>query len=173
MSTRRYKAALAVATAAVLSLVAVPAQADPDPSVWTDLVDTYNATAQYAYEELAKGSAFAPLGGCYATSAGGVGYHYVNKANVGSLDPARPAALVYADKADDDHVDRDGIGHDRKLVAVEWIVKDTGQAAPTLFGQPFQYNPRSRSFTLRAWLYQPNVNGLFAAYNPDVACPTT
>lgn len=172
MSTRRYKAAVTVATAAVLSLAAVPAQADPAPSVWIDLVGTYNATAQYAYEGLAKGSAFVPLGGCYATSAGGVGYHYVNKANVGSLDPARPAALVYADKADDDYVDTDGTGDDRRLVAVEWIVKDTGQTAPTMFGQTFQYNPRSRSFTLRAWLYQPNVNGLFAAYNPDVTCPT-
>ncbi|MER5448050.1 hypothetical protein ABT065_20890 [Streptomyces sp. NPDC002764] len=172
MAPRLLKAAVTVAVAAVCSLSAVPAQADTDPSVWTDLVDTYNATARYAYEGLAEDGGFVPRGGCYATDAGGVGYHYVNKANIGSLDPARPAALVYADMDGDDYVDTDGSSDHRKLVAVEWIVKNTGQAAPTLFGKTFDDNPPGY-FILHAWLYQPNDNGLLAAYNPDVTCPTT
>ncbi|WP_458245131.1 hypothetical protein [Streptomyces sp. MAI_2237] len=172
MAPRLLKAAVTVAVAAVCSLSAAPAQADPDPSVWTELIDTYNATARYAYEGFAEDGGFVPRGGCYATAAGGVGYHYVNKANIGSLDPARPAALVYADMDGDDYVDTDGIGDHRKLVAVEWIVKNTGQAAPTLFGETFDDNPPGY-FILHAWLYQPNDNGLLAAYNPDVTCPTT
>ncbi|MCL6667749.1 hypothetical protein [Streptomyces panaciradicis] len=171
MAPRLLKSAVTVATAAALSLSAVPARADTDASVWTDLVATYDATARYAYEGLAKDGGFVPLGGCYATATGGVGYHYVNKANVGSLDPARPAALVYADEADDGLMDTDGPAGRRTLVAVEWIVKDKGQAAPTLFGQTFGTNPRSQQFTLRAWLYRPNGDGLFASYNPDVTCP--
>ncbi|MFJ9728987.1 hypothetical protein ACIRP3_40220 [Streptomyces sp. NPDC101209] len=171
MAPRLLKAAVTVATAAALSLSAGAARADTDASVWTDLVATYAATARYAYEGLAKDGGFLPLGGCYATMAGGVGYHYVNKANVGSLDPARPAALVYADGPDDGLTDTDGLAGRRTLVAVEWIVKDKGQAAPTLFGQTFGTNPRSGQFTLRAWLYRPNGDGLFASYNPDVACP--
>ncbi|MEU1270164.1 hypothetical protein [Streptomyces sp. NPDC005799] len=175
MSPRPLKAAITVAMAAAFSLAAVPAEADTDPSVWTDLIDTYNATARYAYEGLAKDSDFVPLGRCYATTAGGVGYHYVNKANIGSLDPAKPAALVYADKvADDfDFVDTDEVGANRRLVAVEWIVKDKGQATPTLFGETFQKHPVAGYYTLHAWIYQPNDNGLFSPYNPDVTCATT
>lgn len=94
-----------------------------------------------------------------------MGYHYVNPANVGSVDPQKPAALVYADGSD--------LADGRKLVAVEWVVKDTGRAnAPTLFGQTFQKDQLPGYFTLHAWLYKPNSAGLFAAWNPEVVCPT-
>ncbi|MER8011336.1 hypothetical protein [Streptomyces sp. NPDC094149] len=64
----------------------------------------------------------------------------------------------------------DGADAGRRLVAVEWIVQNTGRTAPKLFGEILQKGRLSGHFTLRAWLYEPNDNGLFAAYNPEVAC---
>ncbi|MCH5676070.1 hypothetical protein [Streptomyces gilvus] len=165
MSFRPRRAVLAVATAASFFLAAVPAQADPDPdlSAWPGLALTYTTTAQYAYEPFAEAGGYLPTDDCVASAEGGAGYHYVNAQYVGSLDPATPAALLYAGP---------GTGSARRLVAVEWIVKDTGQATPTLFGQTFQRDQRPGYFTLHAWIYQPNPEGLFAPMNPDVTCPT-
>jgi hypothetical protein len=160
--------AITVATAAAFALTAAPAHAAPapDPSVWTELSRTTQATAKYGYEGSAASGGYARADTCVADPAeGGMGYHYVNPANIDSVDPRKPAALVYADGSD--------FADGRKLVAVEWIVKDTGQAtAPTLFGQTFQKDQLPGYFTLHAWLYKPNSTGLFAAWNPEVVCPT-
>ncbi|WOX11738.1 hypothetical protein [Streptomyces sp. N50] len=159
--------ALAVATAAAFALTAAPAHAatGPDPSVWTQLSGTTQATAKYGYEGSAAAGGYARTDTCVADPAeGGMGYHYVNPANIGSVDPQKPAALVYADGS--------GFTDGRKLVAVEWVVKDSGQAAPTLFGQTFQKDQLPGYFTLHAWLYKPNSAGLFASWNPEVVCPT-
>ncbi|MGW3105520.1 hypothetical protein [Streptomyces sp. NPDC001100] len=160
------KAAVAVATAAAFALTAAPAQAasDPDPSVWTTLSKTYQATSKYGYEAFAAGGGYARTDTCVSDpTEGGMGYHYVNPANIGSLDPAKPAALLYADGSD--------FVEGRRLVAVEWVVKDSGQAAPTLFGQTFQKDQLPGYFTLHAWIYEPNSKGLFAPWNPEVVCP--
>jgi len=162
------KTAAAVATAAAFTLTAAPAHAatDPDPSVWTQLSKTTQATAKYGYEGVAAAGGYARTDTCVADpTEGGMGYHYVNPANIDSVDPQKPAALVYADGSD--------FADGRKLVAVEWIVKDTGQAtSPTLFGQTFQKGQLPGYFTLHAWLYKPNSAGLFASWNPEVVCPT-
>jgi hypothetical protein len=157
-----------VATAAAFTLAAAPAHAasDPDPSVWTELRRTTQATARYGYEGFAAAGGYARTDTCVADpTKGGTGYHYVNPANIDSVDPQKPAALVYADGSD--------FADGRKLVAVAWIVKDTGQAtAPTLFGQTFQKDRLPGYFTLHAWLHKPNSAGLFASWNPEVLCPT-
>ncbi|MBK3574750.1 hypothetical protein JHN63_13190 [Streptomyces sp. MBT65] len=169
------RTALAVATAAAFALTAAPAHAasdDPDPSVWTTLSKTYQATSKYGYEAFAPGGGYARTDTCVADQAeGGMGYHYVNPANIDSVDPQKPAALVYADGFTNEYTGTSS-GGPRKLVAVEWVVKDAGQAAPTLFGQTFQKNQLPGYFTLHAWLYKPNSAGLFAAWNPEVVCPT-
>ncbi|MET7569588.1 hypothetical protein ABZT04_13955 [Streptomyces sp. NPDC005492] len=169
------KAAVAVATAAAFALTAAPAHAasDPDPSVWTTLTKTYQATSKYGYEGFATGGGYVRTDTCVADpTEGGMGYRYVNPANIGSLDPTKPAALVYADGFKSEYADGSEFVDRRKLVAVEWVVKDTGQAAPTLFGQTFRKNQFPGYFTLRAWIYEPNSSGLFAAGNPEVVCPT-
>ncbi|MFI6405165.1 hypothetical protein [Streptomyces sp. NPDC050548] len=162
------KTAAAVATAAAFALTAAPAHAasDPDPSARTTLSKTYQATSKYGYEAFAV----TPSAGYQRSDdcadhlpEGGMGYHYVNQANIGSLDPAKPAALLYADGSD--------FVEGRQLVAVEWVVKDSGQAAPTLFGQTFQKDQLPGYFTLHAWIYKPNPKGLFAPWNPEVVCP--
>ncbi|WP_416959614.1 hypothetical protein [Streptomyces sp. Agncl-13] len=168
------KTALAVATAAAFALTAAPAHAapDPDPSAWTELSKTTQATAKYGYEGFAAAGGYARTDTCVADpTEGGMGYHYVNPANIDSVDPQKPAALVYADGFNDKYTGTSS-GGSRKLVAVEWVVKDTGQTAPTLFGQTFQKGQLPGYFTLHAWLYKPNPAGLFAAWNPEVVCPT-
>ncbi|MEU6379959.1 hypothetical protein [Streptomyces sp. NPDC046909] len=162
MSSRPLKAAIAVAIAGAFSLTAAPAQAapEPDPSVWVELVPTYTATAKYAYEP------FAPKGGWARTNdcVPEMGYHYVNPANIGSLDPSTPAALLYEGGSNT---------ASRKLIAVEWVVQDTGQATPTLFGQTFDEGQLPGYFTLHAWIYKTNPDGLFEGFNPKVKCPAT
>ncbi|MHC3473782.1 hypothetical protein ACYF6T_34515 [Streptomyces sp. 7R007] len=181
MSPRPLAAALTLAAATSLSLTALPARAasDPAPSDWVQLTDTYTATAKYAYEPFAKDGGYVPIGGCAASAEGGVGYRYVNMGNIGSLDPAKPAALLYADEEQDpDGVtaglvdDEDDAGSDaRELVGVEWIVPNSGQATPALFGQTFRTDRLSGYYTLDAWLYRPSPQGLLGAANPEVTCP--
>jgi hypothetical protein len=63
---------------------------------------------------------------------GGMGYHYVNPANIGSTDPFRPAALVFAPT-------RDG---GQRLAALEYLVVVPEQATPpTVNGVPMMWTP--------------------------------
>jgi hypothetical protein len=105
--------------------------------------------------------------------AGAMGVHFVKGALVqsGTLDPARPQALVYEPQAD-------GQLH---LVAVEYVVFqsawDASNAAPpTLFGQKFMLNPEGNRFglpafySLHAWVWKSNPTGAFEPWNPQVQC---
>ena len=96
---------------------------------------------------------------------GGMGHHWTNPSLVDDVfEPTKPEAILYApDK------------HGRmRLIAVEYIVKNTGQTAPTFSGQAFDVGGsplQSPHWTLHVWLYEPNASGLFAPFNPDVDCP--
>ncbi|MEU9151572.1 hypothetical protein AB0D59_13675 [Streptomyces sp. NPDC048417] len=173
MSLRSRTAGAVLALAVPFALASVPADATPvpeaDPFVWTDVTPTYTATADYQYEPFAVTDGYTRAGDCTkdaATGKGGAGYHYVNAAHVGSLDPAEPAGLLY-------ETDSDG---GRALVGVEWIVRaGSATTAPTLFGQTFQ-GPATLPgvgsvYTLRAWIWKDNPSGLFAPWNPTVTCP--
>jgi hypothetical protein len=170
------KAACSLALAAALSLAAVPAHAadDDDLDLWTGLTETYEATGTYPYEPLATTAGYVRSDVCASDAKlGGAGYHYVNPAYVGSLDPETPAALLY----------EDGEDGERNLVAVEWIVNDADQNPltdgdrPTLFGQrfeePAQYPGEPLRYRLHAWIYKSNSSGMFAPWNPTVTCPAT
>ncbi|MFD9906420.1 hypothetical protein [Streptomyces sp. NPDC059063] len=178
------QAALALAAASCLALSAAPAQAAPPPPLppdaaaviakWTGLSKTYAATAKYAYEPLAVQDGFARTDECAADpELGGMGYHYVNAKNIGSVDPAKPAALLYAPAKDGK----------RELVAVEWIVNDadgdktTDDDRPSLFGVPFDgpmdghFPGQPVHYDLHAWIYEENPTGVFSPWNPAVRCP--
>ncbi|MBN0046656.1 hypothetical protein JS756_21610 [Streptomyces actuosus] len=164
MSPRPRKAAVALAAAAALCLTAAPARAaaDPGPFVWTQLTGTYTATGAYAHEPYAVRGGFVRSDMCVTGGTqGALGYVYLNEAHIGSLDPAAPAALVYAP----------GPFGTRELAAVEWVVKDSGQAAPELFGRTFASDVLPGYFTLAAWIYRTDPDGLFAPWNPAVSCP--
>jgi hypothetical protein len=165
MSPRPLKAAVTLAATAALCLSAAPAYAAPDPDAvaWTELGKVYAATARFAYEPLASPAGFTRSDTCVTDGQkGGMGYHYFNAANVGSLDPAKPAGLVYT--SDDDG--------SRDLAAVEWVVKDTGQAAPQLFGETFTKDVLPGHYTLTAWIYEDNPSGMFTPWNTTLACPS-
>ena len=105
-------------------------------------------------------------------SAGAMGVHMVSLARVGNpaLDPADPEVLVYERR-------NDGT---LKLVAVEYVVFDTGQPRPSLFGVPFASNDGSRYglppfYALHAWVWKRNPSeplGIFSDWNPRVSCDT-
>jgi hypothetical protein len=164
MSPRPLQAAAAVAAAAALALTAAPAHAaaDPDPLAWRELAKAYAATARYSYEPTASPAGYVRSDFCVTDGRqGGMGYHYLKAEHVGSVDPAKPAGLVYT-------ADADG---SRDLAAVEWVVKDTGQATPTLFGQAFAKDVIPGHYTLVAWIYEDNPDGMFTAVNSTAACP--
>ncbi|MFC8504978.1 hypothetical protein ACFU3J_00735 [Streptomyces sp. NPDC057411] len=158
-------AGVGVAALASALLATSPARAD-DASVKLDLSKAYKATAKYAYEPFAIRDGFLRTDVCVADPGmGGMGYHYVKPQNVGSTDPARPAVVIYA-------TGKDGKRH---LVAVEWVVPNTGQPVPRMFDRnfdgPFANPVLGNIYDRHVWLYKKNPAGLFARYNPDVKCP--
>ena len=96
---------------------------------------------------------------------GGMGHHWVNQSLVDPVfDPLNPEALLYAP-------DKNG---NMRLIAVEYIVINTGQTAPTFDGQAFDVGGSPvpvPHWTLHVWFAKPNPSGLFAPFNPDVDCP--
>lgn len=102
---------------------------------------------------------------CVASPAGGMGYHWLNGSLVDpSFDPLKPEVVLYEPDADGN----------LKLVAVEYIVIDVGQPAPTFAGQAFDVGGTPvpvAHWSLHVWLHKPNPNGMFTPFNPDVSCP--
>ena len=96
---------------------------------------------------------------------GGMGHHWVNTSLVDPVfDPLNPEVVLYAP-------DKNGR---LKLVAVEYIVINAGQTAPTFDGQAFDVGGTpvpATHWSLHVWLGQPNPTGLFAPFNPNVDCP--
>jgi len=95
---------------------------------------------------------------------GGMGYHWVNPALIDDVyDITRPEVMLY-------EADSDG---NFKLVAVEYVVLNTGQDHPYFGNYPFDVggtpDPRPH-WSLHVWLYKPNPNGIFTPFNPLVSC---
>ncbi|MFF9164682.1 hypothetical protein ACF081_31100 [Streptomyces longwoodensis] len=142
--------------------------ASPDPGTLLGLTKAYGATMKYRSVPRALADGYEEHL-CMARDEGGMGFHYFNEALFGSLDPAKPAGLLYED---------DGRGG-RRLVGVEWVVPvdAAGSTRPRLFGQDFQgpmdghYPGMPRHYDLHAWLYKQNPKGTFAQWNPRVTCP--
>ena len=94
---------------------------------------------------------------------GGMGYHAIKASLVtGALDALNPPVLVI-----------DPLGD--KVMAVEYLVPDAGQARPSLFSTPFdgpdKHDPEGPAFySLHLWLI-PNPAGQLTAFNPNVTCP--
>ena len=138
------------------------------------------ATAKYHRVEVALADGYVNTGECVASPAGGMGVHFVNPALMGApvpggdavVDPLRPEVLVYEPQ---------GNGRYR-LVAVEYLVwRAAWDAAhpgtgPEFAGQPFDESFAEHAhglpdhYELHAWVWQQNPSGMFAAFNPKVAC---
>ena len=158
---------------------AAPTLAQPSPSnrAWTQLDGLRVATAPYHDLQAALDAGFTAFsvdGGtaptCFDHDGMGMGVHYVRHID-DVVDPLDPEAMVY-EIVDPDHL---------RLVAVEYIVpqEDVEDAQgdvvhlPTAFGQDFHKNPTLPVYVLHAWIWEPNPEGTFADFNPDVSpCPT-
>jgi hypothetical protein len=134
-----------------------------DPGLGAQLAQVRAATARYHDVEVAIADGFMlpPESHCVEGPAGAMGYHYVNLARIGQLDPTMPQVLLYLPDAD---------GRLR-LVGVEYLSPAPGAA---LFGQPFMdfSPPFGPETALHVWLWQANPAGMFAPYNPHLRCPS-
>jgi hypothetical protein len=96
---------------------------------------------------------------------GAMGFHWVSQGLVDpAFDPLRPEAILYAPTANGT----------LELVAVEYIVIDVGQPAPTFAGQPFDVGGAPipvAHWTLHVWAHAHNPSGIFSPFNPAVSCP--
>jgi hypothetical protein len=138
------------------------------------LIAVRRATAKYRNVKAAIADGFVPVGGCTELpGVGGMGYHYMNVANVedGVLEPTKPELLVYVPT-------EDGL----RLAAAEYFQADADQNLatdsdrPSLFGVPFDgpmlgHEPGMPiHYDLHAWVWYRNPSGVFAPWNPRVSC---
>lgn len=99
---------------------------------------------------------------------GAMGYHHVNRAYADAkLDIERPEILLYERRPDGAY----------RLNGVEFIVPyrawSRDSVAPVLMGQTLHREDNLTIWYLHVWAWTKNPEGLFANFNPDVACPGT
>jgi hypothetical protein len=171
--TLRSAAALLAATLALLA-TALPSAASGDT-----VENARNATAVYNDPAAALAGGYEPLTDAAGLACidlpgtGAMGVHFVKGALVqsGTLDAARPQALVY-------EVQPNGQMH---LAALEYVVFQaawdaTHSGPPMLFGQKFMLNAADNRFglpafyALHAWVWERNPQGTFETWNPRVRC---
>ncbi|HEY0678537.1 MAG TPA: hypothetical protein VGD17_09635 [Chitinophagaceae bacterium] len=124
------------------------------------------ATARFHSTNQAIRAGYVPDDHCVSVPGlGGMGYHWANPTLVDAVfDPLKPEVVLYAT----------GPGGNLRLVAVEYIVVNTGQAAPTFAGQPFNVGGTPLPiphWSLHVWLYETNPSGIFIPFNPNISCP--
>lgn len=119
--------------------------------------------------ELPQTAAFGG-GTCIANGAdGAMGIHMLDTRPGGrldgTLDASEPEALLYEKRNNGTF----------KLTGVEYIV--AGGAQPELYGQDFADtnlarfgNPSANVWTLHAWVWKPNPDGMFDPWNTRVTC---
>lgn len=120
--------------------------------------------------ELPQTAAY-PGGTCVSNgSEGAMGIHMLDSRPNGrldsTLDPANPEALLY-EKRNDGSL---------KLTGVEYIVAQS-VSRPQLYGQRFDDtnlarfgDPNTNVWTLHAWIWKPNPDGMFDPWNTRVSC---
>ncbi len=132
----------------------------PPPPAVLQLDEVRTATARFLDVDQAVKEGYADIG----LFVPRMGWHYMNEKLVDEkFDPTKPELLVYAD---------DPCGGKRKLVAVEYAVPFAlSKRAPTGFigrADEWDANQTFQLWTLHAWLYEFNTDGVFAPFNPRV-----
>ena len=168
------RAAVAVSVAIAGMLVAglsVPASATPTASGQDQaaLAAARQSTAAEHNWDAAMAAGWVDPGlPCFDDPAGGMGNHLLAPWTTltQTPDPAKPNVLVF------DPVTG-------KRVAVEWVVLQSAvSGAPTLFGHTFEGEQLPGDgpwiWELHAYVWNPNPNGMFFDWNPNVnMCPPT
>ena len=170
------KKILLAAIAAVVPLLAIAGFAAAGGGQ-SSLADVRDATAKYHDIEVARAlhdevelAQVQPYGdGTCITNLegpGAMGIHLLLRDRVdGVLVPSEPEALLYEKRNDGSY----------KLTGVEYVV--AGGPKPTLYGQPFVAtnlarfgDPGATVWTLHAWIWKPNGDGMFQPWNTRVTC---
>ena len=163
MRPLRVVAGTLVATSAVVAGLAMtsPASAGGEDVPRAELAAVRNATAPFHDVDAATAAGYELLDVCFDDPDGGMGIHYLKGVDA-HLDPLAPEALVY-----------EVTDHGPKLVAVEYIVPKTlSNTPPTVLGQSLHPNDELGLWVLHAWIWEPNPDGMFKDFNPQVpACP--
>jgi hypothetical protein len=153
-------AACALATSAIAHGDHDPTQGrqKPPPFAVLQLDQVRDATARYIDIAVAEADGYHDIG----LFVPKMGWHYMKDALVDAkFDPTRPELLVYAD---------DPCGGKRKLVAVEYAVPFAeSKRAPLGFvgrADEWDANQTFKLWTLHAWLFEYNGDGVFAPFNP-------
>jgi len=124
------------------------------------------ATARYHSTVQAEKAGYEEDNFCVAVPGlGGMGHHWANQAKVDPIfNPMEPEVVLYAP-------DKHG---KMKLVAIEYIVIDVGQPRPHFGDHPMDIGGTPvpvPHWSLHVWVHQDNPSGVFAPFNPTVACP--
>ena len=132
----------------------------PPPFAIVQLDAVRDATAKYFDVDEAVKAGYVDIG----LFVPNMGWHYMKESLVDEkFDWTRPELLVYAD---------DPCGGKRKLVAVEYAVPlSASKKAPFGFvGKADQWdaNQAFQLWTLHAWVYEFNPDGVFAPFNKRI-----
>ena len=124
------------------------------------------ATAKFHSTTQAIKAGYEPDDHCVSVPGlGGMGYHWVNPSLIDPVfDPLKPEAILYAT----------GPGGNLRLVAVEYIVLNTGQARPMFGDQPLSIGGTPLPiphWSLHVWVHENNPAGIFTPFNPNISCP--
>jgi hypothetical protein len=103
-------------------------------------------------------------------SMGGMGYHWLDLDNLGSTDPLKPLALIYAPTG----------GGDVRFAGMEYLVRDPDGTTPQPFlnGVGFMHTDANNRFlgptafwSLHVWAWDHNPHGTYEMWNPKITCP--
>lgn len=130
------------------------------PETLVQLEDARRATAKFRDVDVAVAKGYVDIG----LFVPNMGWHYLKESLLdGRFDPEQPELLVYAD---------DPCGGKRRLVAVEYAVPfaDSHRAPRGFVGRAdaWDANAAFQLWTLHAWVWEYNTDGVFAAFNPVV-----
>ncbi len=133
------------------------------------LAEVRKANKEFKDINVALAAGYEPAGDCVP----GMGFHFVNFAQFGAMDPMVPDAVLY-------EADKKGR---MKLVALEWFKVDadqdlsTSDDRPTMFGKAFDGPMPGHTdgmpvhYDLHAYLWHGNSDGVLATFNHKVECP--
>lgn len=133
------------------------AQAPPPPDALVQLENVRASTARFRDVDQAEHEGYVDIG----VFVPDMGWHYLKQSLLDDrFDLANPELLVYAD---------DPCGGKRQLVAVEYAVPlaDSRNAPSGFIGQAdaWDVNTEFGLWTLHAWVWEYNTDGVFAPFN--------
>jgi hypothetical protein len=134
-----------------------PAIENPSDSrgVEEQLEEVRSATERYQDVRLAEADGYTMGESCIP----GLGYHFVREVAEGQeqLEITEPNSVLYAPQPDGS----------LKLVGVGYVSK----RAAVLFDEAFSPPSTLPYYTLHAWVWEENPDGVFEHINPNVTCP--